>query len=76
VFIGCAGLEVLVVADRGVRRWRKRELLHIPYETQLVYHSELQLSLLLAELGTETTSEQRKKEICQEIRDRVKQMKK
>ena len=62
-----------MVADRGMRRWRKRELLHIPYETQLVYHSELQLSLLLAELGSKETSAERKKAICQEIRNQAKQ---
>ena len=74
VFSGCAGLEVLVIADRGMRRWRKRELLHIPYDTQLIYHRELHLALLLSELGEERITEERRRTICQEIRRQSKQL--
>ena len=76
VFSGCAGLEVLVLPRRGMRRLRRRELLRIPGDTQIIYHNELELSWLLTELGSSGVSDDRRRELCSEIRRLAKSLRK
>jgi len=71
VFSGCAGLEVLVMPEHRAFRWRKRERWKVPDETQIIYHSELKLSVLFAELASENTSEERKAALREEIRRQI-----
>ena len=71
VFSGCAGLEVLVMPEHSVFRWRKREHWKVPDETQIIYHSELKLSILFAEMAAAGTSEERKSALREEIRRRI-----
>ena len=73
-FAGCTALEVLVVPDGLLFSGRKRERWRVPARAQMIYHSELEISLLFAELASSDTPEDRKTELRQEIRQRLRQL--
>ena len=50
---------------------RKRERWRVPARAQMIYHSELEITLLFTELAASDTPDDRKIELRQEIRQRL-----